>query len=152
MNQRYSLELKMVLHWALRSRCLLHPDLHLPYYYPCQVTRCPSGLGNCQAETFLHLQRMTAWSAELPLNCPPASAVPPEGTRWAGQGDQDRRARGWLGTRQASARRSREHRPDQLGWRPARRPEPGRDPKGDALFSRETGLKPASEDQGPWSR
>ena len=62
MNQRYSLELKMVLHWALRSRCLLHPDLHLPYYYPCQVTRCPSGLGNCQAETFLHLQRMTAWS------------------------------------------------------------------------------------------
>ena len=34
----------------------------------------------------------------------PASAVPPEGTRWAGQGDQDRRARDWLGTRQASAR------------------------------------------------
>lgn len=60
----------------------------------------------------------------------PASAVPPEGTRWAGQGDQDRRARDWLGTRQASARRSREHRPDQLGWRPARRPEPGTRPEG----------------------
>ena len=60
----------------------------------------------------------------------PASAVPPEGTRWAGQGDQDRRARDWLGTRQASARRSREHRPDQLGWRPACRPEPGTRPEG----------------------
>lgn len=30
----------------------------------------------------------------------------------------------------ASARRSREHRPDQLGWRPACRPEPGTRPEG----------------------
>ena len=42
----------------------------------------------------------------------------PSGTRWAGQGAQDRCAGGWLGTRHSTVQRSRAHRPDQLGWRP----------------------------------
>ena len=42
----------------------------------------------------------------------------PSGTRWTGQGAQDRCAGGWLGTRHSPVQRSRAHRPDQLGWRP----------------------------------
>ncbi len=42
----------------------------------------------------------------------------PSGTRWTGQGAQDRCAGGWLGTRHSTVQRSRAHRPDQLGWRP----------------------------------
>ena len=42
----------------------------------------------------------------------------PSGPRSSGQGAQDRRSGGWLGTRQSTGRRSRALRPDQLGWRP----------------------------------
>jgi len=87
-----------------------HPVAHRPLLDPWRLARACCGRPPSLPRSFP--------ARDWTTGCALRQRSRPSGTRWAGQGAQDRCAGGWLGTRHSTVQRSRAHRPDQLGWRP----------------------------------